>query len=536
MALAFSLLLAACGSSGPSNTGGEPVRPYQGAVIADEPRAALLGRDVLLSGGNAVDAAVATYFGMAVMLPSSASIGGGGTCLVWDARTSRAEEVEFPALPAPSRAVAAVPGSARGMFALHARHGRTRWPQLLAGAEQMARFGTPISRAMANDLQLAWPVLVEDPVARGIFGRQVAPIPARIPAGRDAQRALLLQLFRPLAEGDTLTQTSLADFIAELRTDGGRDMNVGDTARRFAENARRTGVNLTVADLASGGAPLRAPLISETASGTLYLPAPPFVAGAIAGEMWALLAPTWRQAGDQRPARLAQASLLAHWDRERYARPNLTTSIAPGAILSAERLAELAGRMGGERVRPDQLTPRPVARAVNPGAAKLITADREGNVVACGYTLNGLFGLARMAGGVVLAAASTPTDNGTQWLVPAIGVRDRQVVFAAVGSGGAVAPSALVQVALAALAEGQPLDAAIAAPRIAYTGAPDQVTVEESGAALVTALRARGYTVNTAPPFGRVIGLNCPDGAARRPDRCAFLPDPRIAGFAVIAD
>jgi gamma-glutamyltranspeptidase/glutathione hydrolase len=76
-----ALVLAACGFGDDETLEIGPVEGFAGLVAADEPRAALVGRDILANGGNAADAAVAMYFTMAVTLPSRASLGGGGVCL-----------------------------------------------------------------------------------------------------------------------------------------------------------------------------------------------------------------------------------------------------------------------------------------------------------------------------------------------------------------------------------------------------------------------------------------------------------------------
>src|SRR5579871_628379 len=140
--------LTACGGDllGRNRTVG-----YLGGVVADEPHAALVGREVLVGGGTAGDAAVATYFALSATLPSTAGLGGGGVCVGYDPDRKRMETIEF--LPRPTKGGGmAVPANVRGMALLHARFGHLPWTQLLAPAEQLARIGTEVSRAFANDL------------------------------------------------------------------------------------------------------------------------------------------------------------------------------------------------------------------------------------------------------------------------------------------------------------------------------------------------------------------------------------------------
>ncbi|MBE9606626.1 gamma-glutamyltransferase [Acetobacteraceae bacterium H6797] len=235
--LSATMMLAACsgggvfGSSSPEQ--GQPgyVRGYLGGVITDEPRAALVARDVLSAGGSAVDAAVAAGFVLTVTYPSRAGLGGGGACLVHDQRTGKVEAVMFPAT-APSSIAgradrpAAVPMMARGLFALHTRGGKQSFEQLMQPAEQLARFGTEVSRAFAQDLAAVGAPLMADPWARQSFGS---------PSGA------------PLAEGARMMQPDLGGTLAALRVTGVGDLYQGAMARRLEEISPSTGAGLSVA-------------------------------------------------------------------------------------------------------------------------------------------------------------------------------------------------------------------------------------------------------------------------------------------------
>ena len=135
-----------------------------GGVVSDEPTAALIARDVLSAGGTAADAAVALYFTLSVTYPSAAGLGGGGVCIVHDGATTKVEAIDFttgrPARrPLDGGPEFAVPGSVRGMAALHARYGRLRWSQVVQPAERLARFGHPISRAFAREIGVSAPTI-----------------------------------------------------------------------------------------------------------------------------------------------------------------------------------------------------------------------------------------------------------------------------------------------------------------------------------------------------------------------------------------
>ncbi len=545
LAAAFSALalLASCGGDERSSANVGPARPFQGAVIADEPRAALVGRDILLSGGTAADAAVATYFAMSVTLPSVATLGGGGVCTVFDASLNRAEVVDFVALTPRSRSIAAVPGNARGMFALSAKYGRLRWEQLLAPAENLARFGVQVSRAFAQDIALGWGALSQDPIAFRIFGKPPADFEQRVArAARDRREAEALRAaFRPLGEGDQLVQTDLANFISILRRNGGMDLHDGEAAQRYAAATARAQAPLSVADLAGVLPQFQAALATPALDMTLYAPPPPAAAGVMAAQIWGLMAPQWRDlAAAQRPNMLVQSTLLARWDRERWQRPDMGGSVPAPQLVAGGRIAELQGLLRpAARIAPQSLMPPIRPRPLNPGMAKLVVVDRTGNVVACGMTANGLFGLARIAPetGVVIAATSNANDNGTQWLSPVVVARrNGPAVFGAVASGGNVVPGILAGAMLGTLAERRSLAQVIAEPRIHYEVAAGRVSVEQGGTELAGALTAAGYQVSPVQSFGKIAGFYCPSGPAGQAGRCEFVSDPREAGMAISAD
>lgn len=221
--------------SGPA--AGQPgfVSGFLGGVAADEPRAALVAREVLSAGGNAADAAVAAAFMLSVTLPSRAGLGGGGACLAYDPDKSSAnagvpEAVMFvaPAGGGSGARPAAVPTLARGLFALHARYGRRPFESLVAYAEQSARFGVPVSRAFARDIAVVAAPLGGDPLARAVFLQ---------PDGQ------------PLAEGMNLLQPELGATLAQLRVAGVGDLYNGALARKLVDAAAQVGGGLTQAAL-----------------------------------------------------------------------------------------------------------------------------------------------------------------------------------------------------------------------------------------------------------------------------------------------
>ncbi len=204
-----------------------------GYVAADEPQAVMAGRTILSQGGSAADAAVATAFTLSVTLQSSAGVGGGGLCLVYDARQRQSEMIDFTPVPAVGREdmarwQSAVPALPRGLFALHAKYGRLAWQTVVSPAETIARFEHTASRQLAEDLLKHSDTLVNDPNALDTF--------------MSSRRTLV-------TEGEPITQLDLAATLAQLRGRTPSDFYSGITANQIDAQAAVAGLSITSSDL-----------------------------------------------------------------------------------------------------------------------------------------------------------------------------------------------------------------------------------------------------------------------------------------------
>ncbi len=357
----MALALGGCESGPPPGTIGH-VQGFAGLVAADEPRAALVGRDVLSAGGTAHDAATAMGFVLTVTLPSAAGLGGGGLCMIHDRDAegeSRVEVLDFlPHAPAgpvgpgappivggtadpgraapdealgepPGRAIA-VPALVRGFYALHARGGVLRWEAAVMPAETMARFGVPAARALAAEVAaLGGPPA--DPSMTALFGPG------------------------PLAEGQPIENRDLARALAVARTKPG-DFYGGLSGRELAEAATGVGARMTLPAMRDWRPSWRSPILQETGNDILaFSPVPD---GA------ARLAERWRAAvdGDDEDAGHGLPPPL----------PDLATTL-------------------GSR-----------------GATSYVVSDRFGTAVACALTQNRPFGTGRLVPGFGFPLAPMP--------------------------------------------------------------------------------------------------------------------------------
>lgn len=444
--LAAALLVSGCdtmsglkdkvfGSPGPAEGQLGHVKGFLGGVAADEPRAALIARDVLSQGGNAADAAVALGFALSVTLPSRAGLGGGGGCVAFAAGGKSVnggvpEAVMFTAAAAaggPSAdRPAAAPLLARGLYLLHVRYGHLPFESLIVPAEQMARFGTPVSRALAQDLAVVGGPLLADPAAAAIFGRGGAP----------------------LAEGQSLVQPALATTLAQFRTVGVGDFYQGTLAHRIADASTAAGGPLTVAELHDALPRLATPISLSYRDDKLALLPPPADGGLAAAAAFQVLQrdPTGLAAAQARAD-----AVVARW---RAGGGNATALLT--ADLPAANLPPL------------------------PASTSFITIDHAGNAVACALTMGNLFGTGRVLPGVGLLLAASPAAVPPPELAAAIVWNEPTHAFraAVAGSGQAAAGTGVAVALYNALRTGQAMAAPVPDPGRVNVGVCSQYLPE----------------------------------------------------------
>lgn len=269
-AIAAAALLSGCGVSheilGNGNatnaslgqTGTAP--SVFGYAVADEPQAALVAQQILNQGGNAADAAAAAGFALAVSLPSRASLGGGGACLIKmpDAQGNAGPPVAllFPA-GAPAYATgerpAAVPSFARGLLAMQVKYGQLPYASVIVPAERLAG-GVPVSPALEADMQVVGNALLADPAAASVF----APTGALLPTGGN------------------LVQPDLAATLETLRTQGVQGFYAGAFVQQFTAAADAAGAGLTPQDMRASAPQFTQPnLASNGDATTASLPTAP---------------------------------------------------------------------------------------------------------------------------------------------------------------------------------------------------------------------------------------------------------------------
>jgi len=506
----------------PAGATRQPVRARHGMVVAMESIAADVGVSALQKGGNAVDAAVAVGFALAVTHPFAGNIGGGGYMLIRMA-DGRSTFIDFRerAPGAASRDMyldpqgnltrdsiegwrsAGVPGSVRGFELANTKFGTRTWAENLAPAIELATKGYTISYALAEGLRGSRS-LARDPESKRIFQRDG-------------------QFFEA---GDTLVQPELANTLQRLATNGPSEFYEGETATRLAAEMARHGGLVTVADLKGYKAVERSPL-QGSYKGYKVLTAPPSSSGGIALlEMLGVLEGTgYEKAGAGSAAAIhyeAEAMRRAYADRNEYLGDPDFVKNPISALLDKAYLAKLRGT-----IDPEHATPSVQVKPGLPAAEKLETThfsvvDAEGNAVAVTYTLNGGYGngitvpglgfllnnemddFASKPGspnmfGLVQGErnAIAPGKRPLSSMTPTILLKDGKLFMTVGAPGGSRIPTAVLQVILNVVDFGMTIQDAIDAPRIHHQWLPDRLSLEHAiSPDTVALLKARGYDVD----------------------------------------
>ncbi len=526
-AVLFALIiLSGCSLFDLQDTENVAVHNFAGGVAGDEPKSVLEARDILKAGGNAADAATALYFVLSATLPSSASLGSGGVCLVHDAQTRTTMALDF-VLRTPKNVGAgtdrpsAIPASPAGMFALHSKFGSLPWAQLVAPGERMARFGANAARTLVNDLEPVASALFEDAESRRLFADKNGNI---------------------VREGAKIVQLDLADSLAKIRELGGVGLYSGELAAALVTGAEKAGGALSLDDLKNFTPRWLKPAKYKVNNRSAFFVPAPAAGGIVLGQMIAMLDIEDSFDGAPEDARLhllAEAGMRAFAERQGWLTDDYQSRVAPDQLLGEARLNKLVATFSNRKhTLPHSFNPKPAPRPENASATSFVVVDQDGSAVACVLTMNNRFGIGRIAKGtgIMLAAISNNLGRGPISMGPMIIVHEftRQFHFAGAASGGVAAPTALANVAARAVLAEEPLQSAMDRRRVHHGGAPD-LTYYEPGisAATIAALTRRGHTVAATPRLGIVNAASCPEGLPREPDACEVSSDRRGSGLSI---
>ncbi len=517
------------------------------------PAATEAGLIVLREGGNAADAAVATALALAVVHPEAGNLGGGGFAVVRFGGTIAALDFRETA-PAAATAkmylgsdgkpiaerslvgplAAGVPGSPSGLFELHHRYGRLPWARVVEPAARLAADGFLVTARLHRELEDAKPLLARFPATASVW----------LPGGR------------PPPVGATMRLPRLSAALRAYAARGPTALTAGPAAEALVAASTRSGGILTLADLAGYRPVWREPLRFPAFGWEVAAMPLPSSGGIIMAQSCGMLERLgWvglPRASAGRAHLMVEAFRRAFADRFLLGDP--ATSLAgPAQLLDPAWLARRA-----TEIDPDRATPSPAVQPWrgSPPMEKretthLSVIDADGNAVALTTTLNGGFGCGLLVPEVEIllnnemddfatapgvpnlyglvqgeANAVAPGKRMLSSMCPIVAWRDGATLV--LGSpGGSHIPTAVAQVFLDLVVDGDALEAAVRRPRLHHQWLPDEIAFERSAldAVAVQDLARRGHRLREVGKLGEV------DAVARHGDgRCEAVADPRGPG------
>ena len=504
---------------------------HDGMVVAQEPLAARVGVDILKRGGNAVDAAVAVGFALAVTYPRAGNIGGGGFMVIHRANGDDATidyretapaaitatsflDAQGNADPEKSRNSAlaiGVPGTVAGLALAEQKYGSGHFTlaELMAPAIALARDGFAVSATT------------------------VAPPPldnSRLSRWPSSARIFLKPDGGAFSTGDRLIQSDLANSLDAIAKDGPQAFYEGAIAQKIAAAVRAAGGVMTTGDLRQYRAMERAPVRGSYRGYDIVSMPPPSSGGVELIEMLNILEgfDLAHDDPDQQAFLMVEAMKRAYADRALYlGDPDAVQN--PVAQLTAKDYAA----KWRVTIDPVRATPASAIRAgggIAPegrNTTHFSVVDRFGNAVSNTYTLNLFYGVGMVAGGtgVLLndelddfaakpdspnayglvgytANAPGPGKRPLSSMTPTIVLKDGKPLLVTGSPGGSRITTTVLQVIVNVIDRGMDIAGAVSAPRIHDQWVPDQVYAEPGVPdSVVATLRARGDKVVPQRPF-----------------------------------
>jgi gamma-glutamyltranspeptidase / glutathione hydrolase len=518
-------------------------------VVAGSPIASEVGREILRHGGNAVDAAVAVGFALAVVHPEAGNLGGGGFMVI---RTSdgtvqtldyretapggATRDMYLDSLGEPTERsltghlAAGVPGAVAGLTEAHRRLGRLPFAAVIAPAIRLARDGFLVDAYRSESIAGDSARLVLFPASRASF----------LPGGA-----------RP-APGSVLRQPDLGATLEAIRDRGADGFYRGRVADLIVAEMDRGGGLISYADLAGYRAIWREPITLRYRGHTIYSMPPASSGGITMGEILNVMEGYDPLPPFGSPALVhleAEAMRRAFTDRNRFLGDPAFVENPTRRLLSKAYAADLRKGIG------DRASPTP---AFVPGPRRgtstthFSVVDSDGNAVSCTTTLNDSYGSAvTVAGAGFLlndemddfatapgrpnlyglvqgeANAIQPGKRMLSAMTPSIVLDPQGRLLLVVGTpGGPRIITMVYHVISNVIDHRMPLPEAVAAPRMHHQGLPDSLAVERGGfpGATLDSLRARGHGIAIGGYWGDVEAI------IRTPAGWQGVSDPRRGG------
>jgi gamma-glutamyltranspeptidase/glutathione hydrolase len=519
-----------------------PVVASNGMVASEQELASRIGLDILKSGGNAVDAAVAMGFALAVALPNAGNIGGGGFMMVHDAKTGKSVALDFREV-APAKATrdmyldaqgkvidgkslythyaVGVPGTVAGMEHALKRWGTLPLSRVVAPAVALADKGFPVSETLAKILQQEQKNMGRWPATQAIFWKNGAP----------------------LKRGDALVQKDLAQSLRLIGEQGAKAFYEGAIAQKIAAEMAPHAGALSLQDLKNYKVVEREPVRGSYRGYQIVTMPPPSSGGAhliqILNMMERWPMNQWGVNSAKSIHHMAEGMKLAYADRAEYLGDPDFVKVPLKGLISKRYADQLAAGINATQARS--------AKDIKPGKPQpyesdqtthYSVVDKAGNAVAVTYTLNTNFGSGIVAKGTgimlnnemddfsakpgvanayglvggeanAVAAGKRPLSSMTPTLV----LKDGKPTLVTGSPGGARIITTVLQTVVNTIDFGMNPAEAAATPRFHHQWTPDELRIEKGFSADTLALlRQWGHNVAVKPSMGRTQTIQIRDG------------------------
>jgi gamma-glutamyltranspeptidase/glutathione hydrolase len=527
-----------------------------GMVVAQERISARIGADVLRRGGNAVDAAVATGFALAVTYPRAGNIGGGGFMIIHSAERREDAAIDYRET-APAAATSGIflgsdgkpdgaksrdsalgigiPGTPAGLALALQKYGSGKFTlaDLLQPAIELARDGVVVTDDSADTLPGWYRRLARWPASVRIFARADGT---------------------SLREGDRLVQTDLAATLSAIAEQGPRGFYEGPVAEKLTKAIRDAGGIMSLDDLKSYQALIRAPVRGTYRGYDIVSMPQPSSGGVVLLEALNILEgfpmPEMKQGSAASLHVLIEAMKRAYADRARYLGDPAFVDAPIATLISKDYAAKQRATIDLDRATPwtDTLSATPPREGSN--TTHFSVVDSLGNAVSNTYTLNFSYGVGMVAEGTGVLLnnelddfTAAPGASNAYGLVgfeanlpgpgkrplssmsPTIVLKDGKPVLVTGSPGGSLIISTVLQVIVDVLDYRMDIAAAVAAPRLHHQWLPDAVRIERGFADdTLAALRAKGHRV--VEPMGQTSA----NSIAVTDNGLLGAPDPRTRG------
>lgn len=514
----------------------EPVRARHGVVASTNEAASKVGVDIMKQGGNAVDAAIAVAFALAVTHPAAGNLGGGGFMMI-RLKNGRTTAIDYREM-APAAATrniyldkngnviqgeggsiegyraAGVPGTVRGMELALKKYGsgKLSWSQLVEPARRLAANGFVVTNSLARGLRGNREYLSRYPETKRIY----------------------LNNGKFYNEGDLFVQPELGATFARLQQRGPNEFYTGQTAQLIAADMKRHNGLLTLDDLRGYIAKEREPLRGSYRGYEIISMPPPSSGGAVLLEMLNILEGyelkklDW--ASSDRYHLMTEAMRRAFADRAEYMGDTDFVKVPIAGLIDKKYAAQLRSTINAERASSsEQVKAGKPLGYESDETTHFTVVDAEGNAVANTYTLNNSYGSAVVAKGTGLimndemddfaAKPGTPNLYGLiqgernavaprkrplSAMTPTFVLRKDGSLWFTVGSpGGPTIINTVLDVITNVIDYDMNIQQAIDAPRIHHQWLPDELVYEPYGLSGDTqrALASRGHKLVDKPRY-----------------------------------